>query len=276
MLTCGLGCAVVLADGRGGRWLHLFCCPDIVSRPTESVHVDRAQPTPCLALFVAAELDEPHLHSPLPAAAVVCGLLSGAASASPSSPSPSSSSVTALLRRCAPLLVLGFLRLLTLKGSGYQEHVSEYGVHWNFFFTLTAVTLLSSLLQMGGLSVERCGLLGALLMVGHQTALSRLGLTGFVLHGERRSWVEQNREGLVSVIGYLGLHLIGVQIGSAVHRVQKQSAVSGGEEKPTALSPTPTSSADSAAHHLTLPPVSPSASVAHDRATCSDGEVGCG
>ena len=45
----------------------------------------------------------------------------------------------ATLRGVFPLLVLGCLRVMAVKATGYQEHVTEYGVHWNFFFTITAV-----------------------------------------------------------------------------------------------------------------------------------------
>lgn len=40
------------------------------------------------------------------------------------------------LRSSLPLLTLGFIRLLATKSVNYQEHNSEYGLHWNFFFTL--------------------------------------------------------------------------------------------------------------------------------------------
>ena len=47
-------------------------------------------------------------------------------------------------RSTLPLLVIGFIRLALTKGVQYQEHVSEYGVHWNFFFTLTGVGFLQA------------------------------------------------------------------------------------------------------------------------------------
>ena len=48
------------------------------------------------------------------------------------------------VRYVLPLFLLGMLRLLTVKSTGYQEHVSEYGVHWNFFFTVAFVRVSNS------------------------------------------------------------------------------------------------------------------------------------
>jgi glucosaminylphosphatidylinositol acyltransferase len=44
------------------------------------------------------------------------------------------------LQRILPVLFMGILRLVTHKNIDYQEHASEYGVHWNFFFTLAVLT----------------------------------------------------------------------------------------------------------------------------------------
>ncbi len=46
-----------------------------------------------------------------------------------------------MLRSSALLLVLGFVRAALNWSVNYQQHTSEYGVHWNFFLTLACVNL---------------------------------------------------------------------------------------------------------------------------------------
>uniref|UniRef100_A0A7S3PKF7 Phosphatidylinositol-glycan biosynthesis class W protein n=1 Tax=Aplanochytrium stocchinoi TaxID=215587 RepID=A0A7S3PKF7_9STRA len=115
-----------------------------------------------------------------------------------------------------PLLLLGFARLIGSKGIEYHEHASEYGVHWNFFFTLATVNL-------GAATADRCfhfnhpghyGVLGLLILVFYQIALTWLGLENWVLHAQRSNLVSQNKEGLCSTLGFLGLYHVGIWLGS--------------------------------------------------------------
>lgn len=106
---------------------------------------------------------------------------------------------------------LGLVRLGATKAAGYQEHVSEYGEHWNFFLTLAAVALLTSMIRIP----SRAKLpLGAALLIAHQSALSWGGFSALVHSNTRgRSLLSRNKEGLLSIPGYWALHLLSAGIG---------------------------------------------------------------
>ena len=105
-------------------------------------------------------------------------------------------------KRILPLVVLGLGRLITVKASGYPEHVTEYGVHWNAFFTLAVVDLCDGLGCYLKLGPGGClGAAGALMVV------SRVGIdAAYVLSdAPRDSLFAANREGLASAPGYAAL-----------------------------------------------------------------------
>ncbi|XP_066058030.1 phosphatidylinositol-glycan biosynthesis class W protein isoform X1 [Chamaea fasciata] len=116
-----------------------------------------------------------------------------------------------------PLISLGFGRLLSVKSIEYHEHTSEYGLHWNFFFTLALVRLAASLL-LAVFPKHRAGLVAAALAVLYQLLLSTTSLKAFILHGSdgrdsRLGFLDANREGLLSLFGYLAIYLASVQVG---------------------------------------------------------------
>ncbi|XP_068725962.1 phosphatidylinositol-glycan biosynthesis class W protein-like isoform X1 [Montipora capricornis] len=132
------------------------------------------------------------------------------------------------LKSSFPLLVLGIARFISVKGTGYQEHVSEYGIHWNFFFTLFALKVLSAVIIRVIPGDKWYGISGLLLASLYQYILSCYDLKSFVLHGRlgnnsREGFLDANREGLCSCAGFLALYLIGVQLGKFLF--QKRNTV---------------------------------------------------
>ncbi|CAL1530462.1 unnamed protein product [Lymnaea stagnalis] len=125
---------------------------------------------------------------------------------------------------CIPLLILGVARLLAVKGTDYHEHVTEYGVHWNFFFTLVALKLSLSILYCI-IPVNKSGSVATFILILHQSLLSS-GLSSYILNGSdgkggRNGLLDANREGIFSLPGYISIYMFGVQLGAFLFQERK-------------------------------------------------------
>ncbi|KAG0651485.1 GPI-anchored wall transfer 1 [Hyphodiscus hymeniophilus] len=120
------------------------------------------------------------------------------------------------VRHSLPLLVLGLIRLWSVKGLDYAEHVTEYGVHWNFFFTLGFLPPFLALFQTAFQYIPSYAGLAVLLGSAYQVALETTNLKGFILVGERTNLFNKNREGIFSFFGYLAIFLAGQSTGMIV------------------------------------------------------------
>ncbi|KAK3388137.1 GWT1-domain-containing protein [Sordaria brevicollis] len=129
---------------------------------------------------------------------------------------PLSTRLKTSLRHSLPLLVLGFIRLLSVKGLDYAEHVTEYGVHWNFFFTLGFLPPFVALFQSALKVVPSYAGLALLLGVIYQVLLEATSLKAYILTGPRTDLLSMNREGIFSFFGYLAIFLAGQDTGMLV------------------------------------------------------------
>ncbi|KAF2033099.1 GPI-anchored wall transfer protein 1 [Setomelanomma holmii] len=122
--------------------------------------------------------------------------------------------LVASIRHSIPLLVLGTIRLISVKGLDYAEHVTEYGIHWNFFFTMGFLPPFVALFQSAFDLVPSYAVLSFVLAATYEMALDWTSLGSFILVGPRTNLLSQNREGIFSFIGYLSIFLAGQSLGS--------------------------------------------------------------
>lgn len=105
------------------------------------------------------------------------------------------------------LFFLGILRFVSVKQLDYQEHVTEYGVHWNFFYTLAVCKLCSTIL----LFVWNKPLLCCVSTLVLHEVMLYLGLQNWIFSNALRiDYLSANREGICSCLGYTSLYLFGV------------------------------------------------------------------
>lgn len=111
-----------------------------------------------------------------------------------------------------PLLLLGIFRLIAVKLSNYHEHVTEYGVHWNFFFTLAVVKVAPSLIKTN----LRPIVLSFALLAIYELGL-KLGLETWILSDyPRNNLISANREGIFSLLGYMALYYASCELGDYI------------------------------------------------------------
>ena len=126
--------------------------------------------------------------------------------------------VLAAVRSALPLFVLGVVRLVSVKNLKYAEHVTEYGIHWNFFFTLALLPLALLFLQplFSSLPGPVHGYVGLSLALAYELVLQTTSLKAWALTAPRENLLAKNREGAVSWVGYLAIFLLGMETGGAV------------------------------------------------------------
>jgi glucosaminylphosphatidylinositol acyltransferase len=144
--------------------------------------------------------------------------------------------LTRFVQKVVPVLGMGMIRLLTHKGIEYQEHVSEYGIHWNFFFTLswlaTIPILRSCIATTTTTTPKPTWMIPVCIMIVYQVVLSNKLLGGTTYSGQY--YIENsprtcqlvdyylchifaaNREGILGCIPYTALYLLSEKIAFVV------------------------------------------------------------
>lgn len=112
-----------------------------------------------------------------------------------------------------PLFALGFIRIYSVKGLEFAEHVTEYGIHWNFYFTLAFLPPSIALIESLTVIMPSPALLSLLLGGIYQLVLETTRLKAFILTAPRTDLFSQNREGIFSYFGYLAIFLAGQDAG---------------------------------------------------------------
>lgn len=120
-----------------------------------------------------------------------------------------------LLVGCLPLFILGFSRLVVTREINYQEHLTEYGVHWNFFITLAVTKIFGTVIEGFLETADQIKYTSIGILVAHELIL-QLGLSDYVMNDTlaRDNLISANREGIFSAPGYVSLYLASIYIGT--------------------------------------------------------------
>lgn len=115
----------------------------------------------------------------------------------------------------SPLIILGISRFFVTNQIDYQQHISEYGVHWNFFITLAITKIFGTIIMSILQSPDNSKYAAIVVVVIHETLL-QLGFADYVMNSKRDNFLSANREGIISCMGYIALYLASVYLGRQI------------------------------------------------------------
>ena len=111
-----------------------------------------------------------------------------------------------ILKRSVPLLVVGFVRWASTAGISYHVDPTEYGIHWNFFFSLAIVKILGPILIRSFRCVSPAVLSMAILSI-YELCIWRFDIAHLVFGPDRSNFIlankviNSNRKKLCSTLG---------------------------------------------------------------------------
>ncbi|KAK9888725.1 hypothetical protein WA026_000951 [Henosepilachna vigintioctopunctata] len=117
-----------------------------------------------------------------------------------------------ILKSCIPLFMLGMLRLLLTKQIDYHVPVLEYGIHWNFFFTLLFTKCIGSLIIKIA-HVKYMQTFSIVIVFIHEFLLQYVFIDIVMSENKRDNFFLANIEGIVSILGYVSLYVFTVYFG---------------------------------------------------------------
>lgn len=122
------------------------------------------------------------------------------------------SRIARALKHNLAVLAIGVVRTAVVKVVNYQEHVSEYGVHWNFFLTIAVVSTLAALFPKSFQPFAHY--IAIVIMVCYECLLKFTRLQEYIISDmDRVTLLDKNKEGVFQCIGYLSCYLAGLGFG---------------------------------------------------------------
>ncbi|CAH8858430.1 unnamed protein product [Trichobilharzia szidati] len=159
----------------------------------------------------------------------------------PNNKPPGKNFLQCMLNSVAPCIILGLLRTFFVQMTNYQQSITEYGVHWNFFYTVGIIRAISLIVTtkntfskyLLGFSMKRqiqfyFLLAGAFLflseflpiLVWHEYFKPRWQFNPvtlkFIDENRSTSLLMANFEGVISLPGYAALYFWGLGASSLV------------------------------------------------------------